>query len=103
MPFACHGPWSHTSTCMHGAERCEIASGCTCNFNGMPLCMQMARRKQELVEMLGKVSARDADLVPILDNLPDSSLLLTVDYESREALVVALRKMDAMQSAGAKI
>lgn len=53
--------------------------------------------------MLGKVSARDADLVPILDNLPDSSLLLAVDYESREALVVALRKLDEMQSAGAKI
>ena len=69
----------------------------------MPLCMQMARRKQELVEMLGKVSARDADLVPILDSLPDSSLLLTADYASREALVVVLRKLDEMQSADAKI
>lgn len=69
----------------------------------MPRCMQMAQRKQELVAMLGKVGARDADLVPILDNMSDSSLLLTVDYESREALVVALRKLDEMQRAGAKI
>lgn len=93
----------HMHARRRAAWRCEIASGCTCNFNGMPLCMQMARRKQELVEMLGKVSARDADLVPILDSLPDSSLLLTADYASREALVVVLRKLDEMQSADAKI